>query len=211
MMSINQSTPTSNVSPPSTVDHSTVMQVRASGESVSSFSCPSGINSSSRSGILGSTVNSGKTKEELECENEEMKRLLDLVSVGVKRKAAGKNNNRKQMKMSNCDVNNNYQIRELCKKKIFPYLKIKQPGWERYSDKQKAICQRVVRVTSRMNHISPDVWWKIAGSVTYNDVWCSLVANVKQEFYKQIVGMSCCYLCNECLLCYQNTNAVFCR
>ena len=74
--------------------------------------------SSNDNGITNS-IFGGKTIEELTQENVEMRNLLQLWSRGGKRKAVGKNVRRIRQKKSAEDVNNDFQIRELCKRKIF--------------------------------------------------------------------------------------------
>ena len=80
-------------------------------------------------------------------------------------------------------------------------MKMKTPGWERFSHKPRSICQRVLKVTSRNSHVTNQIWWDVSGSAAYSEVWCSLVANVKSEFYKQIKSK-----CVKCDLCIQVTD-----
>ena len=139
--------------------------------------------------IEGSIVATQRTPEEILQENERLRKMLEGVNVVInKRKYYGKNSNRKRQKTSELELHNEDQLRNMFRKRIFPHWKLKKPGWEAYNKKKRSICTRALRVSTPPAHMSDAVWWKTVGASAISDVWCAVVANIKQDFFKQISG-----------------------
>lgn len=140
------------------------------------------------SDMTGSMVVLAPSLAALQDKNEQLKKILGKVNVVTKRKSVGKNDRRKRQKTTEIEINNGEQLRNMFKKKIFPHWKIKVPGWETYNTAKRSICSRALRVTTPGPHMTPEVWWKMEGASAISDVWCAIVANIKQTFYKVLEG-----------------------
>ena len=64
----------------------------------------------------------------------------------------------RHVKMSAEDLNNVQAIREFVTRKVFPFYKLKDPGWNKWSIEPKSTSRRCCKITSRQSWVSDEDW-----------------------------------------------------
>ena len=119
-------------------------------------------------------------------ENHRMRdELKDIYRFNRRQRAKGKNARRRHNKMSAEDLNNVQAIREFVRRKMFPFYKLRDPGWHKWCVEQKSISQRCCKIKIRRSWASDEDWWIDDGTPVYSNATSNFTSNVKEGMREQ--------------------------
>ena len=119
-------------------------------------------------------------------ENHRMRDELKIIyRCNRRQRAKGKNARRRHVKMSAEDLNNVQAIREFVRRKVFPFFKMKDPGWNKWSIDPKSISRRCCKLTIRRTWVSDEDWWINDGTPVYSNAKTNFSSNFKEGARKQ--------------------------
>ena len=118
-------------------------------------------------------------------------------SLGMRKKGSvgsGKNKTRRKKETQTLtDKLNSSHVNQYWKKVVWPYVKILDKRWPKWSTKAGSVCERVMKLVTVPHLMSDKEYWYETVCGFINDKNCALRSGLKEDVKKQYNGMySCC-------------------
>ena len=126
--------------------------------------------------------------EQLRMRIRELQEFQEKINNGMAGKYSGKNKIRKKDGMTATDRLNCTQINSYLKNDLFPYIKFLPPKWMKYSNNEKSLCGRIMKLIGVPEMTDPKTYWENMVCPMINEKWCTVRANVKESIRIQYLG-----------------------